>query len=508
MPFRKTCSLVTLFLFFTTTLLWTAPPAAWAGLAGKPLGLITGFPGASRASSTATAQAGAFISLVHNSISEGSTWNVTFTANDGSGQSLTFACSDTFDGYLRIQVPFFPEASTGLDSEDTQVTVTVEGLSGSPQLLVQAPEQFQGDYQGQALALMMEQARDSYQEQANSLRAKAAAGYAPDDLNAAAEHMDQQAAILQEKLDAITTYGLLPVTEKGGNQYSLTPYGLSLVDNMAAAWLKGLAEEVDARITLARTGSWPTRVSGSGSNTGADAVRRCNQIADYFKHPEKYFSKWARLGGAVFGGIATISAAIVGGSLAPYVAATYALYLAWATGFVDMAYSLVSWGAERASTWDVVKSVLNTGLNAISTMAGAAESSFQWLISLYNNGSTIKTGYDAYQEATGGGGGGGSELTSDNIVGTWSFDGWYKVFENGTYTCYAGAGSVTFYSGGSADWGQSVEGQWVTGRTTWSLSNGNLSIGDYGSGPVSGNTSRFTVYFSDYCHSNQWVFHR
>ena len=210
----------------------------------------------------------------------------------------------------------------------------------------------------------------------------------------------------------------------------------------------------------------------------------------------------------MFGGLVTAATAVEGGTLAPFVGATYALYLVWATGFTDMSYSLVSWSAGQSSSWDVVKSVLDTGLNAIATMAGAADSAFQWMVNLYNNGSTVKNGYQAYQDATGGGGGGGDSLTSQTILGDWSFDGWYKVQENGNYTCYSGAGTVTFHDNGTADWGQDTYGQWVTGRTSWRLNGDTLVIGDYGSGTVNGNSNRFSVYFSNYCHTKQWVFYR
>lgn len=137
---RKYCASITVALFLLATLAWTVPPSAWAALADDPVRIDTK-RGDMSTSASATAQAGSFISMMHSSISEGSTCNVTFSATDGSGRNLNLSCADTYEGYLRVQAPFMPDEG-GVDNANTEVAVTVSGLPGSPNLMFEPPPTF------------------------------------------------------------------------------------------------------------------------------------------------------------------------------------------------------------------------------------------------------------------------------------------------------------------------------------------------------------------------------
>ena len=414
MAWRKVFVVALAAVFLTSTLVWAAPPQAWAALGRPELRICAGSPDQSPATSAGTraafeAQVGSFISLVHNSITEGSTWNVTFDA--GGGRSFTLPCEDSFDGFLRIMVPFFPDHD-GIDDQDTLVTVTVQGLPGTPALLAQTPPTFAGDYSGQALAMMLEQGIDSYNELAPVLRQRAAQGYASAELYAAADSIDQYVAELQAKVDQIQAYNILTVTEVGGSAYSISSFGLSQVDNMIAATMLGLSDEITNRETYFKTGSWPLRTMAQKSQVNPSELRRSFgwifNLSDYLQSPH------VKLFVAYMGALATVGAYLAGSSLAPWVAAAYTLYLVVITGAVEVVKSTWDNLNKEDGYIDVGLTVVKNGVKALSTMLGAAgDSGIQWLANAYNNGSLVYDGVKAYFDVTGGGGGGGGGGGSD-----------------------------------------------------------------------------------------------
>jgi hypothetical protein len=508
MNWRKYCALFTVAFFLLATISWTAPPSAWAALLDDPVRIDTN-RGDMSTSASATAQAGSFISLIHNSIKEDSTYNITFAATDGSGRNMTLSCSDTYDGYLRIQVPFMPDEG-GVDNADTEVAVNVSGLPGSPTLMVEPPPTFTGDYNGQAMALLLEAIIQGYGEMAADLRAKAATGYASAQLNAAAASTDGYIAFLRTKLDAIQTHGILPVQETGGGAYSITPYGLSVVDNMLAGFLAGMSDECQARISFAETGQWPLKTMAKRKNmTAQDVKNSVNRIKNAWTY--EYLKPWLKLGTAVFSTLIAGLAAWSAPAWAPFIGGAYALFLAWGTGLFDIAHTLYYNVTKKDGYKDTAWSVIKNGLNAAANMAGAAkDSATQWIANLISNGNNVYDGVKAYDEATGGGdngGGGGGDygdLTPGNILGTWSFNGWAKIQEH----CIAQDGQITFGQNGQCEIGSTIGGKWQTWSGTYAFNNGYLKILDYGAGKISGNTRRFTVQFPSFCSGHTWTFYR
>lgn len=188
---------------------------------------------------------GQFLTVSHDDLSAGRTYDVRLFSGDGYDVTVPAPC--LLDGELRFQVPPYVADH---DVVAGTVTVSVSGVTGSVPLAVKdtvAVIYETGDQPGGLLRWWLEEALLTYQAQLDGL-----GSYASDTTDLAAQ-LQKEIDRLQNAIDEFDARGTMTLYYNDGDTYELTQESLILADELLFMNAAGLTDAYNQdRTTLAK----------------------------------------------------------------------------------------------------------------------------------------------------------------------------------------------------------------------------------------------------------------
>ena len=197
--------------------------------------------------STASSDPGKFITVSHQSIHADSSVDIEFRGADG--YLINTRILNTSEGSARVMVPPFIDGTTG-NFNAGDVTVNIKNTTGEANLRINELPSLENMTPGTVLIMMLERAIESYTATQTNLDTLYTDLNAQVDINNANLAISNQILVLNDIIDQIETTGELLVESNSGNQ-TLSPEDLYVVDQLLAASIVGMADELGFSTTAA-----------------------------------------------------------------------------------------------------------------------------------------------------------------------------------------------------------------------------------------------------------------